>query len=503
MSSVPTRQKYQRTEHQPERRLGVLSIAFMIVAASAPLTAIAGGAPTSFAVTGLATVPAGYIVLSAILALFAFGYAAMARFIERPGAFYPYVAQGLGRSIGVGTAYAAVVAYNMMQIGIFAMFGFTVSSWLGGRFGLETPWWLWVLVGVVIVGILGILRIDFSAKIIAVLVALEFLVVIVFDIIALVVAPEGHSAAPLNPAELFVPGIGAVLSFGVAAFMGFESAAIYAREAKDPKRTVGRATFLAVIVVGLFYAFSAWSMVVGVGHSQVVDQSREFGPDLLFVFLSTHAGTLVTDIANLLFITSLFAALQAFHNTVARYFAELGNEGMLPHWFGRRSQSGAPVSGSLAQSALAVLVTIGFVIADSGDPLFPVLTMFTWLTNTGAFGLVMLMAMVAAAVIAYFAKDARGVGLFSRLIAPVIAGLALTTVFILVLVNFPVLMDMPADDFMTYLLPILVILAGVIGVVVGQIFKRTDPKKFQGIGHALEEETDPGALTSATTTHTS
>lgn len=458
----------------------------MIVAASAPLTVIAGGAPTSFAVTELTTVPAGYIVLAAILALFAFGYAAMARFVDRPGAFYPYVAQGIGRSLGVGTAYAAIVAYNMMQIGIFAMWGFTISSWLNGRFGIESPWWLWVLIGVVLVGVLGVNRIDFSAKIIGVLVALEFVVVLVFDIIALGVAPEGYSPAPLNPLELFVPGVGAVLAFGVAAFMGFESAAIYAREAKDPKRTVGRATFLAVIVVGLFYAFSAWAMVTGVGQSEIVGQSQEFGPDLLFVFLDGHAATIIVDIANLLFITSLFAALQAFHNTVARYFAELGNEGMLPTWFARRSKAGAPVSGSLAQSILAVLVTLGFIMGDSGDPLFPVLTMFTWLTNTGAFGLILLMAIVALAVVMFFVKDARGVGIFTRLIAPAIAGIALTTVFILVLVNFPVLMDMPQGDFLTYLLPLLVILGGVIGIIVGEVFRRRDPDRYRGIGHAVE-----------------
>lgn len=486
MSSITKPSTYQRVEHAPERRLGVISIAFMIVAASAPLTAIAGGAPTSFAVTELTTVPAGYILLSAILALFAFGYAAMARFIDRPGAFYPYVAQSLGRSIGVGTAYAAVVAYNMMQIGIVAMFGFTVSSWLGGRFGVETPWWLWVLVGIVVVGILGVLRIDFSAKIIGILVALEFAVVIVFDIVSLAVAPEGYSVEPLNPVNLFVPGIGAVLAFGVAAFMGFESAAIYAREAKDPKRTVGRATFLAVIVVGLFYAFSAWAMTVGVGQSQVVGQSQEFGPDLVFVFLTQHAGMLFTDIANLLFITSLFAALQAFHNTIARYFAELGNEGMIPHWFGRRSNSGAPFAGSITQTALAILVTIGFAVADTGDPLFPVLTMFTWLTNTGAFGLILLMALVALAVVVFFARDNRGIGVFTRLIAPIVSGIALTAVFVLVIINFPILMGMPADDFMTYLLPIIVLVSGVVGIVVGEVVRRINPEKYRGIGHAIE-----------------
>lgn len=317
----------------PERRLGVLSIAFMIVAASAPLTVIAGGAPTSFAVSGLTAVPASYFLLAAVLAVFAFGYSAMARHVRNPGAFYAYVSRGLGRIAGVGSAISAMIAYAAMLIGIYAMFGFTISDWLATRFGITTPWWLWVFVGIVVIGLFGVSRIDFSAKVIAILVALEFLVVIVLDIVGLAVAPEGYSLESMNPASLIAPGIGVLLAFGVAAFMGFESAAIYANEAKDPGRTIGRATFLAVIAVGLFYGFSAWALAVGVGTSQVVEQSTEFGPALVFVFLSQHVPAIIIDVANLLFISSLFAALLAFHNGSSRYIAELGREEVAPPLF--------------------------------------------------------------------------------------------------------------------------------------------------------------------------
>src|SRR5699024_2720206 len=81
---------------------------------------------------------------------------------------------------------------------------------------------------------------------------------------------------------------GIILVFGVAAFMGFEGAAIYREEAKDPKRTVPRATYLAVAIIGVFYAFSAWAFSVGIGPSNIIGKSQEFGPDLMFVFMSDH-----------------------------------------------------------------------------------------------------------------------------------------------------------------------------------------------------------------------
>ena len=55
------------------RHLSTTALVFMIIAASAPLTVLAGGVPTNFAVSGLLGVPLGYLTLGVILALFAAG----------------------------------------------------------------------------------------------------------------------------------------------------------------------------------------------------------------------------------------------------------------------------------------------------------------------------------------------------------------------------------------------------------------------------------------------
>ncbi|KAB1662177.1 APC family permease [Pseudoclavibacter chungangensis] len=472
------------------RRLGVSSITLMIIAASAPLTVIAGGVPTSLAVSGSLGVPFGYIVLAVILLVFAVGYAAMSRFVTNAGAFYAYIAQGISRIAGVGSSLVALVCYNAMQVGIFALFGFTISDWLGTRFGITTPWWLWVGLGIIAVGILGVNRVDLSAKVLGVLVALEFVAVIVFDVVSFVAQPEGVTIAPLAPSSLFAPGIGVVLAFGVAAFMGFESAAIYAEEAKDPARTIPRATYLAVVVAGVFYALSSWAMIVGVGPSAAVAQSQELGPGLLFAFLGEHVGVVVTDIVHILFITSLFAALQSFHNAVARYFFSLGREGVLPRWLGSvRASSHAPWAGSVTQTVIAIVVTLGFVIAgaSSDDPLFPVLTMFTWLTNTGAMGLVLLMAIVGIAVIGFFRRDARGVSVWVRLVAPVVGTVLLTVLLVLILANFDMMLGQEESNLLTWVLPAIVVLPGVAGMIWAVVLRRRDPATYARIGHSVED----------------
>lgn len=400
-----------------KRRLGVPAVTFMIIAASAPLTVLAGGVTTTFAVTGVTGgVPLSFLILGGILALFAVGYAAMSRYVTNAGAFYAYIAQGISRPAGVGASLIALMAYNLMQVGIYGLFGFTVSSLLSARLGISVPWWIPVLVCIAVVGWLGgVNRVDLSAKVLGVLVALEFLVVIVYDIVCLAVAPEGISAVTFSPESLFVPGIGAVLSFGIAAFMGFESAAIYGEESKDPKRTVARATFAAVGIIAVFYAVSAWAMTVGgAGPSAVVEAATTNGPDMMFAFLGAHGSQLLSDIAQVLFVTSLFAALVSFHNAVARYFFSLGRERVLPSALAevRAESGGAPFAGSLAQTVIAVVVTLGFAIAGASSELGelypPVLTMFTWLTNSGAMGLVLLMTVVSVAVIGFFRRSSTG-----------------------------------------------------------------------------------------------
>jgi len=485
------------SEPTSRRRLGVPAVTFMIVAASAPLTVLAGGVTTTFAVTGVLGVPLSFLILGAALALFAVGYAAMSRFIVNAGAFYSYISQGLGRPVGVGASLVALVAYNAMQVGIYGMFGYTVSDLLSTRLGVDIPWWIPVLVCVAIVAVLGMNRVDLSAKVLGVLVGLEFLVVIIYDIASFAVAPEGANAVALAPSSLFTTGIGAVFAFGIAAFMGFESAAIYSEESKDPKRTVARATYTAVAIIALFYAISSLAMTIGVGPSQTIDTSRELGPSLIFQFLSGNLGVVISDIAQLLFVTSLFASLVSFHNAVARYFFSLGREGVLPSGLAKiGARSGAPWAGSLAQTVIAVVVIIAFAIGGAtwvppeGLPaaLFPVLTLFTWLTNAGAMGLVLLMAVISIAVIGFFRRDARGVGAWQRLVAPVISFLALGTVFVLIIANFTVLLGQAEPDATTYVLPAIILVPALIGIAWGLWLRAKRPTVYAQVGHGVEEE---------------
>ena len=483
------------------RALGVPDLVFFIVAASAPLTAVAGGQAATYLVTGNKGVPFMFIPLGIILALFAVGYATMSRFVANAGAFYAYVARGLGKVQAVGAAFVALIAYNSMQIGIYGLFGVAMGAFMSDKIGIDIAWWGWCLIGGGVIGLLGVLQIDLNARVLAVLLCLEVAVVALFDFAILAdPGPEGLTTVGFDPGVAFGSAVGATLTFCVASFVGFESAAIYSEEVRDPKKTVARATFIAVGLIAVFYALSGWLVGVAAGPSTIVDPgalgAAGFGtpdaPDpttVLFITGADRLGAFWGDAASLLFATSLFAALLSFHNAVSRYGFALGRERVLPRVFGRvNDRTGSPYVASATQTVLALSVVSIFALADAD----PVLKLFTWLTNLGALGVLLLMAMTSFAVVSYFRRESHpDVSAWASLYAPAIAGVALVVVLVLGVLNFNVLItgatDAPTDK-MTIILPVILFGGGLLGLLVGAMLKSRKPSVYARIGEGPEAE---------------
>lgn len=460
--------------------LGVAAITFFVVSAAAPLTAVAGGYPIAMLLGNGAGVPAAVVLVTLILLVFSVGYTAMARHIANAGSFYAFTARGFGGVAGGGAAYIALLAYNAMQIGLYGLFGAVTAGVVEGMFGIAAPWWVWSLIGLAIVGILGYRQIDLSAKVLAVLVSVEYIVVLILD--AAIVAKGGAgdvSLVSFTPGAFFTGSatIGVLLCF--AAFMGFEATTIYSEEARDPARTVPRATYLAVLVIGIFYAFSTWCMVIAVGADKVVDTIGGLGDPTTYVFTLSdqYAGSWLTTLMSLLLISSVFAALLAFHNAAARYFYVMGREGLMPAKLGHTHGSHqSPHLGSALQTVLAVVVLAIFVIAGQ-DPIF---ALFTWLTNLATLSVITLMALVSFAVIAFFRKQPGLESSFKASLAPLVAGAVLAIIAVLVVVNFGLLTG--AAQWLAVGLPILVPVAAVLGALAASRLKQSEPARFSQLG---------------------
>ena len=54
-----------------------------------------------------------------------------------------------------------------------------------------------------------------------------------------------------------------------------EFALMFRDEAKDPERTIPRATYIALILIGLFYTLSSWVLISANGESTIVQNATD------------------------------------------------------------------------------------------------------------------------------------------------------------------------------------------------------------------------------------
>ncbi|MEU6476491.1 APC family permease [Streptomyces sp. NPDC047017] len=412
--------------------LGTTDIAFFVVSAAAPLTVMAGVAPLAIMLGGIGA-PVGYLVAGITLAVFAVGFTTMSRHVRGAGAFYAYVTRGLGRRVGIGAALLALLGYNGMEIGVYGLLGTATQGTVRALAGTHIPWLPVSLAGLLLIGYGGFRSIDFGAKVLGVLLTAETGILVLLAAGVLVKGgAHGLSAASFAPAHVLVPGTAAVLAFAFAAFTGFESTVIYRREARDPARTVPRATYLAVGFLGLFYAFIVWIAIQAFGDAEVVRAAGGDPAGLFFSAITTYVGGWAADTMHVLIVTSVLASLLAFHNAINRYGLALAEEGILPGALARvHPRHRSPYVTGVVQTVLGAAVVLAFAAAGAD----PYQQLLLWVNTPGMLALLALQLLAALAVPLYFRRVRHQEGVLRTVVAPVVAAVLLATAIALVVTH--------------------------------------------------------------------
>lgn len=462
-------------------RLSLVEVVCFCQAAATPLTVVSAVVVTGLAVTGLLGISLAFVVVACVLGLFAFGFVAMAQKISNAGAFYAFIAVGLSRKLGVGAAWLALLAYNALQVGLYGIVGAAAAPLAEQFLGVTMPWWGFALIAWAVTLVMGLREVTFSGRVLAVLLIAEVTVILVFSL-AFVAdpSPEGLSFATFAPGNLVGDGLGALLVMGFLAFVGFESSAVYAEESRNSIRTVRSATFVGLGISMVLYGFASWATSVATGPSHLVAQARSQQTELFFTLAADRLGPAADDVAHVLFVTSVLAALVSFHNTAARYAFALGREHVLPRVLGRTSSlTHAPVAASLLQSALGLVVIVVFAVAG----LDPVVELFFTFGTAGGIGVLALLALTSVAVVSFFIRNpGHGVGVFSAVLAPMLSTIVLFVMLELALRNVDVLLGVRAGHPLTWIIPVVIGATVVAGAGWGKVLQLTRPEVFGVIG---------------------
>jgi amino acid transporter len=409
--------------------LGVPAIVLMVVAAAAPLSTIGGNVPIAMALGDTTGIPVAFIVAGVIFGLFAASFVAMSKYVTDAGAFYAYIRTSLGRAAGTGAAVLALPAYMATLIAVAAYDGVILNELITRFNGPDIPWWL--LTGLVLAAVawLGYRDIDLSAKVLGIFLVSEVAILLVLDLVIVIRGGEHGLTGDSFNAQGIAGGFSIALLYALWGFVGVEATAVFRDEAKDPDRTVPRATYWAVGIVAVFYSFSSWALVEGNGGHDAIQVAKDDPDNFMVNTAGKYLGMVGRDLNTALWFVSVFACALAFHNISSRYAFVLGQSGVFSKKVGKvHERHGSPANASLVIT-VATFVVMGICAALKLDP---VLQIFGPGGGLGILALAVLWLLTTVSVVLFFWRRGNSMG---KVVLGSFATLALAAALVLIVSN--------------------------------------------------------------------
>ncbi len=485
--------------------VGIVGVMFMAVATAAPITAMVGNVPIAVGFGNGSHAPAGYLVATIVLSLFAIGYATMAKHLTATGAFYGYIAHGLGRIMGMASGALITMAYVVFEGSLIGIFSYFFVNLVQSVFGIGIHWIIPALLMLVLNGILAFYDINITAKVLGVFLITEIVMLSLgaFAVLFRGGGPDGFAVAEtLNPIGAFSPAAGIVgasaglgLFFAFWSWVGFESTAMYGEESRDPKRIVPRAIMFSVVGIGLFYVFISWMAVAGTGPQQSVELAQDAATagDIFFAPVRETYGEWAITMFNFLLVTGSFACGMAFHNCASRYLYALGREGLskrMQKTIGAtHPKHGSPHIASFVQSGITLVILLAFLFAGMD----PYLHLYTLLAILGTMAILIVQSLCAFAVIAYFhfhKNHPSSAHWFKTFLAPLLGGTGMLYVVYLLWEHKETAAGAAAGTLLFKLTPWIVVGLFVFGAALATYFKFRDTRRYELIGRIIYDETE-------------
>ena len=363
----------ERMQGPPAEPIGLRRNAVGSVGAVIMSAAIMGPAVSTFfnpqfstPFSGAAT-PLVYVICVIAMLLAASGIIEMARELPSAGAFYTYVARGLGPRAGFITGGLMFVAYALLAPAEIGLIGSYLQTTFETELGVHIPWWLIGMVPAAATIALAYRGIAASLKATLVLFGSEVLVILVLSLIILGRGgADGVSLHPLSPGASphGYSGLATGFVFAALSFVGFEAATTLSEEVHHPRRTIPLAILFSVVGVGVLYVLCIWAEVIGLGERET---NALTGASTPWNDLAKHyAGWMKWPVV-IASVSSMFAVMVNSANGIVRILNTMGREELLPRVLAYvHPRYRTPTRAVLVVGVFSVVVAIGLGIVNGG-----------------------------------------------------------------------------------------------------------------------------------------
>jgi amino acid transporter len=329
----------------------------------APTVSLLFSLPFIVAFAGVAA-PLAFLIAFAIALMLGASLSKLAAHYPSAGGYYAYVSRTLGARAGFLTGWLYVLYSPILPAALLAFLGWTIESALRATYGVDIPWWAFLLGTAVVTAAAGYRGIVTSIRVLVV--AGFFEIAIVAALAVWSIARPGIGGDNLTP---FLPshaasqtGLYLGVVFSISLYSGWEAAAPLAEESTRPRRDVPLAIVTAIVLMGAFMTLCGWGLMVGWGTrtAATMPASREL--PALVIAQRLWAGAWVVVLAALA--NSALGVSVACNNVASRMWFAMARAGLAPRALGRvHSRFRTPFVAVLAQTTLATGVGLGLGFA--------------------------------------------------------------------------------------------------------------------------------------------
>ncbi|GAA3398722.1 hypothetical protein GCM10020369_82950 [Cryptosporangium minutisporangium] len=455
----------------------MLVLAAVVVAVPAPITLLSGGVSSIGAASGVLGLPLLYGALGVIMLVSAAAWSAASRQIPDANGLYTFAGRGLGAAVGYGVAALGAVAYTSMTIANVGLIGEEIIAPLHEA-GVGAEWWMIAVPVVALIGFLGTTSFRVRAIVLAAIVVIQLPGIFLFDLSALTKpGPEGVTTEALDPTSVFSGSIGAAVGFLALTYVGVEAGRVFQNESNAGRRVASKATYLGILGLVALYVTSTWLVTVVTGGEDFVVEAKDNPIFLVPDSIEANFGVGAANAFFLITTISTIGATLAFHSLAARHLQVTAADGLLPAWFAKEhGPRRVPLHGSWAMSGLSIVVLLAFAVGGAE----PYQDVFLIMSHLGALSSVLMFVVVFFAIAVYFLRsDSESDGFFGWegvLIAALTAGVALASLLVLTVAESDARLGVEPLSVLTWLLPLLAVLAFVGGLVRAQVVRSSRPE---------------------------
>ncbi|AAT42923.1 APC family permease [Picrophilus oshimae] len=273
--------------------------------------------------------------------------------------YYGYAMYG-GRPLSFYVAFLYIIYQMANMLFVISFLIMIFSPALSYLTGINVPGYYGLLTIIIIIpafyAVYSGIRASFKTQLIINLIEIAFIIIVSFSVI---LTSKDNSYIVFTPVSGYKDLFLGFITGSFLAYTGYGSIVSLGEEAREPRKNIGLAVMLMILIIGLIDVLISYSLVIGFGIGKMYDFSNTIIP--AFIVIRNHLGIY----ASVLFFALNFVIIYTLFNTVltslTRNIYAMARDNIINKMFLKLNKNGTPVNAlylSILIFAVSLIISL-------------------------------------------------------------------------------------------------------------------------------------------------